>query len=297
MRIFNKFLLFSFCFFFLTLGFSQEKKRLRLKDFKISNLDVRVDENSSLAFMNGKLLTLNDSDNSSDLFEINPDDGSAIRFKTNMKNIDWEAICHDSVNLYVGDFGNNIGQRKDLKIYKIPYDSLSQEKEAKFASEIHFYYPEQKEYSSKMGENNFDAESMIFYYGAIHVFTKEWKDKMITHYEISLDSGDEKIPAKKIETYYLKYLATDVSFYQGKLYVVGYDKKGFTYLTIFQESDGGLFFEKENTRYFLGTAFSLGQIEGIEATEKGLFVSGERFHHFFWNIPTSLYFIPYDKLK
>jgi sugar lactone lactonase YvrE len=41
-------------------------------------------------------------------------------------NIDWEDITKDKDgNLYVGDFGNNDNERKDLCIYKIDKKSLT----------------------------------------------------------------------------------------------------------------------------------------------------------------------------
>ena len=38
----------------------------------------------------------------------------------NSKNKDWEDITKDNKFLYIGDFGNNLNNRKDLKIYKVP---------------------------------------------------------------------------------------------------------------------------------------------------------------------------------
>ena len=35
------------------------------------------------------------------------------------ENVDWEDITQDETHIYIADFGNNNGNRTDLKIYKI----------------------------------------------------------------------------------------------------------------------------------------------------------------------------------
>ena len=39
------------------------------------------------------------------------------------ENIDWEDITYDGKYLYVGDFGNNLNNRRDLALYKIEIDT------------------------------------------------------------------------------------------------------------------------------------------------------------------------------
>ena len=37
---------------------------------------------------------------------------------SNIKNTDWEEISQDKDFIYIGDIGNNSGNRDDLKIYR-----------------------------------------------------------------------------------------------------------------------------------------------------------------------------------
>ena len=42
-----------------------------------------------------------------------------IKLKINFPNKDWESDYQRWRKFYIGDFGNNAGNRKDLAIYKI----------------------------------------------------------------------------------------------------------------------------------------------------------------------------------
>lgn len=284
------FLLISF------LGFSQKIEKLSLKKYKIAILSDSLQESSGLTNLDGRLFSFNDSGNTSEIFEITP--GSSYikkTFQTGLRNIDWEAITNDGENFYVGEFGNNLGTRKDLKIYQIPFrnDSVI----ANFSKTIPFFYPEQTDFTPKNINNNFDAEAMIFSDGNIHLFTKEWITNTVSHYVIDKNLTDNQ-PAQKIESFETGFVVTDASFFENKLYVVGYTKKASVYMMIFEKDEtGNLFFNKPLKKFSLGRAFSIGQIEGITATDKGVYISGERFSIKIKKVPQSLYFIPFKDLE
>ena len=284
------FLLISF------LGFSQKIEKLSLKKYKIAILSDSLQESSGLTNLDGRLFSFNDSGNTSEIFEIKA--GSSYiekTFQTGLRNIDWEAITNDGENFYVGEFGNNLGTRKDLKIYQIPFrnDSLIVDS----IKTIPFFYPEQTDFTPKNINNNFDAEAMIFSDGNIHLFTKEWITNTVSHYVIDKNLTDNQ-PAQKIESFETGFVVTDASFFENKLYVVGYTKKASVYLMIFEKDEtGNLFFNKPLKKYSLGRAYNVGQIEGITATDKGVYISGERFSIKIKKVPQSLYFIPFKDLE
>lgn len=287
-----------FYLLFLLLSFqisAQKTQRLNLKKYKIASLSDSLKESSGLMNFEGRLFSFNDSGNTSEIFEIKP--GSPYiekTFRTGLKNIDWEAITNDGENFYIGEFGNNLGSRKDLKIYKVPFrnDSLIVDS----IKIIPFYYPEQDDFTPKNINNNFDAEAMIFLGGNIHIFTKEWITNTVSHYVIDQNISDNQ-PAHKLESFDTGFVVTDASFYDNKLYVVGYTKKARVFMMIFEKDENGnLFFNKPLKKYALGRAFNVGQIEGITATEKGIYISGERFNIKIKKVPQSLYFVPYNDL-
>lgn len=93
-------------------------------------------------------------------------------FIKNANSIDWEDITQDpSGNMYIGDFGNNNINRKDLTIYKIPNPSLIVE-DTIIAESIHFTYLNQFDFPPANDQKNFDMEAMIWYRDSLHLFSK-----------------------------------------------------------------------------------------------------------------------------
>ena len=284
---------------FISLSFSAQQNYdwFKINKYRTAVLSDSINENSGLDFFNDRLFTINDSGNSSEIFEINKETGKIKNvFKTDLINKDWEAITSDSTNLYIGDFGNNVGSRNDLVIYRIPFDSAFVGLNISEIEPIPFYYPEQKDFTPKNLNNNFDAEAMIFLNGKIHVFTKEWASKSTTHYTID-PNVTENQAAQKLETITTDYVVTDAAYFKQKLYLVGYTKKAEVFLTIFNESEPGIFFQDKPKKYYLGSSLSIGQIEGIAVDEKGIYISGEEFNLPIVKVKPYLYFIPAEKLK
>ena len=286
--------IFLVIFYLFQTGFAQNVDFLKIKREKITELSDSLKENSGLSFLKDKLYTFNDGGNSSEIFEIDKISGKIEKvFKTNLMNKDWEAMATDSANFYIGDFGNNAGARKDLMIYKIPFDG---EKIADSAKVITYFYPEQTDFSSRNLNNDFDAEAMIFLNGKIHIFTKEWVSKATSHYVVDPEITENQ-PAQKIENFQTDYVVTDAAYFKQKLYLIGYTKKTEVFLSIFKETEPGIFFKEKPKKYYLGSALSIGQIEGIEADENGIYISGEEFATPLGKAKPALYFIPQSKLK
>ncbi|MBU8882029.1 hypothetical protein KSK37_02915 [Kaistella sp. DKR-2] len=287
-------ILLLFLFVAFQISFAQQSGFLKIKKFKTAVLSDTLKENSGLNFFKGKLYTFNDGGNSSEIFEIDRTSGRIRNvFKTNLINRDWEAMASDSANLFIGDFGNNTGKRKDLKIYKIPFDGARISDSIKTIS---YFYPEQKDFSSRNLNNDFDAEAMIFLNGKIHVFTKEWASKATTHYIIDPQISENQ-PALKTETFKTDFVVTDAAYFQKKLYLVGYTKNTEVFLSVFNETESGIFFKDKPVKYYLGSSLSVGQIEGIEVDENGIYISGEEFNTPLGKVKPNFYFIPHNKLK
>lgn len=274
---------------------AQELKPLHLKKYQIAILPDTLSETSGLSFLNDHLYTFNDSGNTSEIFQINKSTGKIIStLKTNLPNKDWEALTNDGKNFYVGDFGNNAGSRKDLVVYKIPYSEGLLKTDSITA--YPYNYPQQEDFSVRNIAHNYDAESLVYLNNQLHIFTKEWASKNVTHYVLNLNST-EKQAAKKLEVYPLGFVATDAYYYNAKLYIVGYTKGAKVYLNIFSEQNDGLFFNSDPERYYLGSSFRIGQIEGIAVDGNGVYISGERFRNPFKSTKQSLYFVDFKKLN
>jgi len=274
---------------------AQQSEIFKLKKFRIAILNDSIQETSGLNFFDDKLYTFNDSGNPADLYEIDKTSGKILNtLKTNVENKDWEALTNDGKNFYIGDFGNNAGTRKDLKIFRIPFQNNQLVNDS--LKTISFYYAEQKDFAPKNINTDFDLESMIYLNGKIHIFTKEWASKSTTHFTID-PSNFENQTAQKIETYKTGFMISDASYYDKKLFVVGYTKKTEVFLMIFNESEPGIFFKHNPRKLYLGSALSIGQIEGIAVDKAGIYISEEKFYSPIKKTKPFFYFIPIEKLK
>jgi hypothetical protein len=120
------------------------------------------------------LWTLEDSGNANAIYGLNLENGKiekTIRIE-NTENIDWEDITKDkNGNLYIGDFGNNDNERKDLCIYKIDKNSLDSENVVP-AYKVSFAYPEQKDFPPKKSAMFYDVEGFFEFKNNFYLFTK-----------------------------------------------------------------------------------------------------------------------------
>jgi hypothetical protein len=276
-------------------SFAQKKGRMHLKKYFIGHLADTLKETSGLCFLDQKLYTFNDGGNLANLHQIDRNKGKInATLKINLPNIDWEAITTDSISFYLGDFGNNLGTRKDLVVHKIKpgQDSL-----LKPISKIAFEYETQTDFNPKNIRHNFDAEAMIYLNGKLHLFSKEWKNKATSHYIIDPNSY-EKQKVAKTESFKTKFMVTDAAYFNQKLYLIGYNKKGSCFLLIFNINDNfEMFFNNSYQKFRLGSSLALGQIEGIAVNKEGIYISGEAISLPILKVKPSLYFIPHRELK
>ncbi|MEG0762113.1 MAG: hypothetical protein RR411_11625, partial [Chryseobacterium sp.] len=131
---------------FSILNSAQQSEIFKLKKYRVSALNDSIRETSGLSFFNEKLYTFNDSGNTPELYQIDEKSGKIIKvLKVNAENKDWESIANDGKNFYIGEFGNNEGTRKDLKIYKIPFNENQLQNDS--LKTISFFYPNQKDFT------------------------------------------------------------------------------------------------------------------------------------------------------
>lgn len=118
------------------------------------------------------LWMINDSGNDPKLFALDTLGKLRTTFYINKKNRDWEDLTTDDKgNLYIGDFGNNANDRKNLKIYKFSAYNLGDQKNI-VPEEIKFSFPDQKKFPPKKKNRHFDVESFFYHNGYLYLFTK-----------------------------------------------------------------------------------------------------------------------------
>jgi len=235
----------------------------------IADLPEPVKETSGLVFFNWQLWTINDSGNKPEIYQIDTITGSILRTVVihNTVNTDWESITQDEANVYIGDFGNNAGNRKDLCILKIPKsDFFIHTNDTMNASYIYFSYPDQTLFETASDKNNFDCEAFFFHNDSLHLFSKNRLDLQTKHYVLCSDPGNYK--ARMAESFNVDGLITDASINsQGNIVLLGYkNKRGKSYtcfVWLLSAYEGQFYFSGSKRKVKLGSALHLGQIEGI----------------------------------
>ena len=255
---------------------------------EISALEYEKEDKNVASFWG-----LNDSGNKPELYRFDAKTGEIINtiFITNAPNIDWEEISTDDNRIYFADFGNNMGNRKNLAIYFIDKKQVdfSNPKQELKAQKIEFYYPEQAIYRFKNLTTNWDAEAFFIYNDKIHIFTKEWSNLQTTHYVVPIDTT-KKHAAQKLETFKTNYavtaayINTDKNNATNGIYLLGYTKDALAFINWFDlpKNNEDLFFTSQVKKISLPLGFTtqLGQLEGISvlATENKICFSGEEFN-------------------
>lgn len=213
------------------------------------SLEGLVDECSGLCYSKEGLWMMNDGGNPSEIFLLgsrdyenwlNLSEGNTEpsmklqKFILPVKNRDWEAIETDGIHLYIGEFGNNNGDRKDLRVYKVNIEALKRYTLMHNAGikdslnriqvdTIAFVYENQKKFKRKKLQN-FDCESMIFAKDSLYLFTKNWKNLQSNVYRIPARKGDYM--AQKIGQFNAGHLLTDACLLGEWVYFSGYTIMG-----------------------------------------------------------------------
>jgi len=155
-----------------------------------TTIEPSLQETSGLLYLNGKLITHTDSGGEPALYEMDTTDGSPTRKVViqNATNIDWEDISMDDDFIYIGDFGNNQGNRTNLRIYKIDkQDYLTND--TVLADTLQFDYSDQTDFTPSTFSTNYDAEALISYGDSLYIFTKNWGNSRTNIYPISKKPG------------------------------------------------------------------------------------------------------------
>ena len=161
----------------------------------LSNIQSNVTEVSGIvSTIDHRIFVIGDSGNSPSVYETNKQ-GEILNtiLISNATNVDWEELQLDSNgSLYIGDIGNNLSQRQDLVIYKIPNftDSLHRT-EIDYSQQIYFSYQDQTSFNPE-STGEFDSEAFLVIDETIHLFSKDHGSSPLTKtYLFSAEPGTQ----------------------------------------------------------------------------------------------------------
>lgn len=247
----------------------------------INNLSDQLQENSGLIRAGNLIYSFNDSGSDNKLYELDTM-GNLVRsiVLEGATNMDWEAITSNSSHIFIGDFGNNSGNRQNLCIYRflkgdLVLDSISVEK-------LPFYWSDQYQFNSLPNANNFDCEAFVAREDSLVLFSKNWLNLYTRRYVLPVYWNDT-IAAMVQDSFFVDGLITDASLSpdQSRTFLLGYKNNGNNFFTSFiwnlWNYPNGQVFSGNKRRIDIGNVLNVSQTEGIAmiSNESG-YVSSEK---------------------
>lgn len=256
----------------------------------ISNqLSPKVNEQSGMVWHKDLFWVINDSDCKPELlaYNTNGELKKTIHI-SNTSNKDWEDLAEDENYIYIGDFGNNRGKRKDLRVLRVLKSDMNKPEIA--VDSITFAWADQQNFEKRNMKHDFDCEAFFAYGDSLYFFTKNWANKKTRLYSMSKRPGDYQL--KPIAEFDVDFMVTgaDITADGKTVALVGY-KNYRTYMMLFTNIEGQNFFSVNALRLDLE---SLGgaQTEGLVFTYKNeLFINTEETRQ-----PQALYKVDWKKI-
>ncbi len=205
---------------------NKEATRFTTNLMKICDVSDELSETSGIILYDSLLWTFNDSGGKPVLYGFNQNTCKIdIKIEiSNVKNNDWEDIAQNKTSIFIGDFGNNDGSRKDLKIYILPKSEISADTlQHVTAVIIEFSYPDQEDFTPALFANQFDCEALIATEDSLYLFTKDWLNLKTSIYTLPAKAG--RFSAKHLKDFNSDGLVTgaDLNPENNTLVLCGYN--------------------------------------------------------------------------
>lgn len=194
---------------------------------QLAVLPDELRESSGLVFCAGRLWSHNDSGGAAVLYALDTTDFHVTQrlHLVNAKNKDWEDICADEQWLYVGDFGNNKGNRKNLRIYRLALEHIPDSGDAALQIDtIKFCYADQTNFE-KRRDHDYDCEALFVTRNYLYLLTKNWQTQQTRLYRLPKTPGEYRV--EPVSGFDCKGLITGADYNPktNMIVIVGYKDK------------------------------------------------------------------------
>ncbi|MFT4762398.1 MAG: hypothetical protein ACI9XO_003513 [Paraglaciecola sp.] len=230
---------------------------------EITQLPSNLEEVSGAGFFNETLWTHEDGGNEDRIYQIDSLMGAIEHIVTiaGADNYDWEDMTEDETHVYVGDFGNNDGNRTNLRVYKISKGDLTEN--VATAEVIEFIFSDQTDFTLNSNNNNYDCEAMFVFEDSLHLFSKNWVDFKTRHYVLPTTAGEHVAQVRDSLEVQVQITSADISD-EGEVLLLGYNTAtSEVLLWLLFDYPGNQFFKGNKRKISLGSAISTSQAEGI----------------------------------
>ncbi len=276
-----------------TLGMAQKKSIQTIvysPELITNQLPKSVNEQSGMVWHKNLFWVINDSDCAPELIAYNKKGKlkKTIRIN-NASNKDWEDLAEDQDYIYIGDFGNNRGGRKDLRVLRVSKSGLKNKEELSVDS-ITFSWNDQQNFSRRNMKHDFDCEAFFAYGDSLYFFTKNWANKKTRLYSMSKLPGNYQL--KPIAEFNVDFMVTaaDISSDGKTVALVGY-KNYRTYAILLTNYKNQNFFSGNTLRLDF-ESLGRAQTEGLVFTDENeLYINTEE-----TRLPQALYKVNWKTL-
>ena len=225
-------------------------------------------ESSGLCYTDGGLWSFGDSGNPPWLLKVDTVTGATVQTIeiSNYSNTDWEDITADSAYIYIGDFGNNNGNRNDLRILRVNKSDIAGSAPviSANAEAINFSYADQTDFTAN-GITNYDCESVVSVGDSLYLFTKDRGDFHTRCYVLSKQPGSYNISPRGIFNTIGKVTAAAYNPVTHELALLGYqDQKLNSFIWFFDGFGDTDFFGGTSQQVVIGKSNLQWQTEGLD---------------------------------
>lgn len=243
----------------------------------VEALPDQIMETSGLIYWKGGLWTFNDSQNLPEIYKIDTLTGAILQVISfqGVENIDWEDITQDDDFIYVGDFGNNLGTRTDLKVFCIPKVAIPDSGYISIEPmAINFSYGDQISFNQLDRNNNYDCESILSIGDSLYLFTKNWDNLQTRLYALPKVAGTYVVFPKDSMNVDGLLTGADINE-RGEIVLIGY-KNYNPFMWLLFDFDDDDFFGGNKRRIDFSAMFGI-QTEGIcYSFRRNVFISSEK---------------------
>jgi WD40 repeat protein len=139
---------------------------------EIASLPTVLKEASGLEITGSGLLWTHNDERFSLLYGMDTLGNIIKTVHLNHPNDGWEDLARDEKgNVYIGSFGNNKNERKNLRIYKLTDPERITETVSN-AGVIKYHYADQHAFPPSQGSKNFDVDAFVSLGDSLYLFTK-----------------------------------------------------------------------------------------------------------------------------
>lgn len=251
---------------------------LKAQNPHVLDVDSRWDispmlvEISGMACFKNNIYALNDGGNGPYIFKLDLNTGELqdrYRF-FNIRNNDWEELSIYGGYLYIGDFGNNSGKRKDLAIYRISIDSLDVPEPTVEKTPLDYLLRDKIKKVKRKHE--WDCEAMAATDHGLFCFSKNRKDQSTMMYRLTEGKANILSPVDSFNT---GFLVTGAFYHipEKSLFLCGYYENE-TYLMQFRNNDNAAFSD-DHTKYII-PELKFTQVESLFVRGNYIYLASER---------------------